>query len=76
MLPALYSLINNCTLYQISMKTIIKHSIKILTLACLSFSLASCKSDQVEEVRQAYVVPDSLFRTLVIDTVKWLTYFR
>jgi len=70
MLPALYSLINNCTLYQISMKTIIKHSIKILTLACLSFSLASCKSDQVEEVRQAYVVPDSLFRTLVIDTVK------
>jgi cobalt-zinc-cadmium efflux system membrane fusion protein len=52
------------------MKTIIKHSIKILSLAYLLFNLASCKSDQAEEVRQAYVVPDSLFHTLVIDTVK------
>jgi cobalt-zinc-cadmium efflux system membrane fusion protein len=57
-------------LYQISMKRIIKHSIKILPACYILFNLISCKSDQAEDVRQPYVVPDSLFRTLAIDTVK------
>jgi len=52
------------------MKTIIKHSIKTLASCYILFNLVSCKSNQAEDVRQAYVVPDSLFRTLSIDTVK------
>ena len=37
---------------------------------CVVVSLFSCQSPENEEVRQPYVVPDSLFRTLDIDTVK------
>jgi cobalt-zinc-cadmium efflux system membrane fusion protein len=47
-------------------------------MACLIlFNLFSCKSNQPnEDVRQPYVVPDSLMKTLLIDTVKTsnLTY--
>jgi len=51
-------------------KRIIKNSIKTLTAGYILFNLGSCKSNQAEDVRQAYVVPDSLFQTLTIDTVK------
>jgi cobalt-zinc-cadmium efflux system membrane fusion protein len=51
-------------------KMIIKHSIKTLAVLYILSNLAACKSDQKEEARQQYVVPDSLFHTLLIDTVK------
>jgi len=73
MLPELHSLINNNQHFisTISMKKrIIKHSINTLTACYILFNLVSCKSNQPEDVRQAYVIPDSLFSTLAIDTVK------
>ena len=51
-------------------KRIIKHSINTLTACYILFSLASCTSNQAEDVRQPYIIPDSLFSTLAIDTVK------
>ncbi|HZY39495.1 MAG TPA: efflux RND transporter periplasmic adaptor subunit [Mucilaginibacter sp.] len=51
-------------------KRMMKHSIGAISLGYLLFNLVSCSSNQAEDVRQPYVVPDSLFRTLVIDTVK------
>jgi len=51
-------------------KRMIKHSLGAISMGYLLFNLVSCSSNQAEDVRQPYVVPDSLFRTLVIDTVK------
>ncbi len=51
-------------------KRIIKRNITIITAGYVLFNLASCQSGQNKEARQPYVVPDSLFRTLTIDTVK------
>jgi len=39
-------------------------------MGCLSSGMISCSPKQNEDVRQPYVVPDSLFHTLAIDTVK------
>jgi cobalt-zinc-cadmium efflux system membrane fusion protein len=73
MLPAPHSLINN-NQHSISIipmkKRIIKYSINTIAACYVLFNLVSCKSDQAEDVRQPYVIPDSLFRTLAIDTVK------
>ena len=50
---------------------IIKTSIVTLITFCIVFNLFSCSSNEPNsDVRQPYVVPDSLLRTLVIDTVK------
>ncbi len=49
---------------------IIKRSIKTLIVCYILSNLVSCKPGQVDDVRQPYIVPDSLFHTLVIDTVK------
>ena len=50
---------------------IIKNSIGALIIFCITFNLFSCTSDDPgSDVRQPYVVPDSLLHTLVIDTVK------
>jgi cobalt-zinc-cadmium efflux system membrane fusion protein len=47
-----------------------KNSALIIVLV-LSANLFACKSNQADEdVRQAYVIPDSLLNTLIIDTVK------
>jgi cobalt-zinc-cadmium efflux system membrane fusion protein len=51
-------------------KRIIKNSISTLIIGCILSGLISCSPKQNEDVRQPYVVPDSLFRTLAIDTVK------
>ncbi len=53
------------------MKKIFKYSIYTIA-SCISVAqLSSCSSDHNEqEVRQPYVIPDSLMRTLTIDTVK------
>ena len=53
------------------MKKIIQYSIYTLTSCLILTNLVSCTSDNTEqEVRQPYVVPDSLMRTLTVDTVK------
>lgn len=71
MLPGPHFLISNRNKYHIaiSMKNrIIRNSIGIITALCLLFS---CKSNEPDsDVRQTYIVPDSLMRTLAIDTVK------
>lgn len=52
-------------------KKVIKNSINILTACFIALSLFSCTpKDTATDVRVPYVVPDSLMRTLVIDTVK------
>ncbi len=50
----------------------IKNGLGALAACCLVLNLFSCdsKTNQGDDVRQAYVVPDSLMNTLVIDTVK------
>lgn len=45
-------------------------SIRIITGCYLLINLVACTSGRNEDVRQPYIVPDSLFRTLAIDTVK------
>lgn len=53
----------------------IKNSLGALVPCLLLVSLFSCKSNQSNEnVRQPYVIPDSLMKTLVIDTVKTSTF--
>lgn len=42
----------------------------MITSCYLLINLAACNSGRSEDVRQPYVVPDSLFRTLALDTVK------
>jgi membrane fusion protein, heavy metal efflux system len=51
-------------------KKILQNSINSVVIGCILSSLISCSTKQTEEVRQPYVVPDSLFKTLSIDTVK------
>jgi cobalt-zinc-cadmium efflux system membrane fusion protein len=53
---------------------IIKNSLGTLASCLILVNLFSCKSNQANEnVRQPYVIPDSLMKTLVIDTVKTST---
>lgn len=58
-----------------SMKTAGKSAVLIIATMVLC-NFFSCKSGQEEDVRQPYVIPDSLLKTLVVDTVKTsnLTY--
>ena len=50
---------------------IIKKSIGTLIASYLIFNLFSCTSNELtSDVRQPYVIPDSLMQKLVIDTVK------
>lgn len=51
-------------------KISLKNSIITVIMGCLSSGMISCSPKQNEDVRQPYVVPDSLFHTLAIDTVK------
>jgi cobalt-zinc-cadmium efflux system membrane fusion protein len=51
-------------------KRIVKNSISALSIGCILSGLVSCSPKQTEDIRQPYEVPDSLFRTLVLDTVK------
>lgn len=51
------------------MKLFIKSSVAIIPIIFL-LNIFSCKSGQDEDVRQPYVIPDSLLKTLVVDTVK------
>ena len=51
-------------------KRIIKNSLSTLTVGCMLSGLVSCSHPPAQDVRQAYVVPDSLMGKLVIDTVK------
>lgn len=52
------------------MKRIIQNNISTISIGCILSGLISCSPKQNEDVRQPYVVPDSLFQTLLIDTVK------
>ena len=49
----------------------LKNSINAI-IPCILFALFSCssKDDQNQDIRQPYVIPDSLRNTLLIDTVK------
>lgn len=53
-----------------------KNNIILFIGCCALLHFPSCKSDQPSEVRQPYTLPDSMLKTLVIDTVKTsnLTY--
>lgn len=52
-------------------KRTIKHSLYTLTACFIIANVVSCKSNENnDDARQPYVIPDSLMRTLVIDTVK------
>ena len=51
-------------------KRIIINCISASALGFVLSALVSCSSEQKEEVRQPYVVPDSLMKILKIDTVK------
>ena len=71
MLPAHHFLINNKIFKALPMKKIIEHTLYILTCGVLLGNLASCHSNEDnQDVRQPYVIPDSLMHTLTIDTVK------
>jgi cobalt-zinc-cadmium efflux system membrane fusion protein len=49
----------------------IKYSLYTLTACFLIVNVISCKSNENnDDARQPYVIPDSLMRTLVVDTVK------
>ncbi len=53
------------------MNKIIQNSIGTLTTCLILFNLFSCHSnEQNSEVRKPYVIPDSLFQKLAVDTVK------
>src|ERR1700735_3051517 len=53
------------------MNKIIKNSIRTLTASLMLLNLFSCNSnEQNSDVRLPYVIPDSLFKTLAVDTVK------
>jgi cobalt-zinc-cadmium efflux system membrane fusion protein len=50
---------------------IAKNRLNALIACCLAVSLFSCNSkEKNSDIRQAYVIPDSIMRTLVVDTVK------
>ncbi|WP_259066651.1 efflux RND transporter periplasmic adaptor subunit [Mucilaginibacter sp. X4EP1] len=52
-------------------KKIIKYSLYTLSTCFIIANVVSCKSNEAaDDVRTPYVVPDSLMKTLVIDTVK------
>jgi len=51
-------------------KRTVKNSINIFIIGGVLTGLVSCSGEKAEEVREAYVVPDSLMNTLFIDTVK------
>lgn len=53
-------------------KSIVKNSIKAFSAGLILFNLFSCKSNEntTADARTPYVVPDSLMKTMVIDTVK------
>ena len=53
-------------------KKFAKNGLIVLAVCCQAISLFSCKSkdDSAADARQPYVIPDSLMRTLTIDTVK------
>ena len=53
-------------------KSIVKNSIKIFALGFALLYLSSCQSgeNQALDVRTPYVIPDSLMKTLSVDTVK------
>ncbi len=52
-------------------KRIIKNSINIVAACFVLLNLFSCKSKETpSDVRDSYVIPDSLLKTLVVDTVK------
>jgi len=49
----------------------IKYSLYTLTACFIIANIVSCKSNENnDDARQPYVIPDSLMRTLVVDTVK------
>jgi cobalt-zinc-cadmium efflux system membrane fusion protein len=49
----------------------LKYGIYLVTACSIAVSLYSCSSTPpADDVRQPYVMPDSLLRTLIIDTVK------
>ena len=57
----------------------LKNTLRAVATGYLLFNLCSCQSNNEQaDVRQPYVLPDSLLKTLVIDTVKTsdLTYSR
>ena len=47
-----------------------KKSLLISTVCLLLINLFSCQPHNDEDVREPYVIPDSLMKTLVVDTVK------
>jgi cobalt-zinc-cadmium efflux system membrane fusion protein len=65
-------LISKIFIKRVMKKRIIKYSINILSLCIIVLNLVSCKSGESDDnnTRQPYVIPDSLFRTLSVDTVK------
>jgi cobalt-zinc-cadmium efflux system membrane fusion protein len=49
----------------------INYGIYVLTACAMAVSLISCSSEPpADDAREPYVMPDSLLRTLIIDTVK------
>src|SRR5271168_2693857 len=51
-------------------KSISLYSIPVLSSLALLLTVFSCNKPQAVETRVPYVVPDSLMKTLVVDTVK------
>ena len=52
------------------MKKIKQLSITALSLMMVFFIMCSCQSKKVDDTREPYEIPDSLMKTIVIDTVK------
>src|ERR1700744_2956529 len=53
------------------MNKIIKNSISTLTASFMLLNLFSCHSNEQESaVRKPYIIPDSLFQKLAVDTAK------
>lgn len=53
-------------------KSIVKNSIKVFSTGLMLFNLFSCTSNEntASDVRTPYVIPDSLMKTMTVDTVK------
>ena len=52
-------------------KSIVKYSLQLLSSLALLLSVFSCnRQETTDDTRAPYVVPDSLMKTLVVDTVK------
>jgi membrane fusion protein, heavy metal efflux system len=56
------------------MKTKSTLSLSVLLVTLFSFVVSSCNHDNKAEEKQAYVIPDSLLRSLTMDTVKLVPY--